>query len=664
MRTGLKNVKLTPLTGFLDLRSPPDILPPGGWRWAQNCEVLEKDRLCATTGFRRLLDKTTYNNADLHDQLFGNLPEQPQMLFAAETPGGYSQLFAGTQNRLYSLNAESENWHLIFDEAGSSTGTCSELVWNAAANGNIVVFTNNHEKPKYHIIDQPPIGDGQSAVSDIPDLVALNVTKVGRVWTWNNITFYANVEIDGQRQGNLILWSDYNRPISLIPNSSSLAGQKTLDQGEVVLNGKELGNQFLIYTTRGIWVMSAVGLPNVFDFSKRYPAERPGDRTLAFPNTLVSIGSKHFYMGVDGVYQYDFYLPEPSRVEWIHLATKRIYDTIDAGRCNTHVGGYNLRKKAIWFSWIKTGEDCPTETFLINTEYPWTSYLDCGFTAFANWNPRKAMSLRSWMLNNCVCTSEEMEENGLGLLNEGGTCFPLAPVSCPSRPMSFWTQQELVDGDISSEDFTKVTADADSLCTMLGGVTPAELCDAEAQAGQCNAAELFVMASSQDGCLKESATVFYREFCTNTQGCGTYEQRGYRPLLRSGPVSLGAPEVLKTVQGFEMEVHPPEQTIPARVGVRLGMSADAQDPNEAAGKCVIMWQSLDPYELKCRSEITAEQHAADGTYPDETFIWPVEMQAYYLYFEIEVFNDRVSPPDTGCAVCWSRVSFYTGTPKR
>jgi hypothetical protein len=785
VRTGLKNVKISPLTGFLDLRSPPDLIPVGGWRWAQNFEVLEKDTLCATTGHRRLLDKPSYNNADLHDQLFGNPRETFQMLFPAETPQGYSQLFAGSHSRLYALNTESENWRIISDTFGGGTFEgCSDQVWNAAANGNVVAFTNGADAPVYHIVDQPSIEDGQQAVSLIPDLVALNVTKVGRVWTWNNVTFYANIEIDGQRSANQILWSDYKRPLSIIPSSSSLAGRKFLDDGEVVLNGKELGNQFLIYTNKGIWVMSAVGLPNIFDFTKRYPAERPGDRTLAYPNTLLSIGSKHFYMGVDGVYQYDFYLPEPSRVEWIHLASGRVYDTIDSSRCNVHVGGYNLRKKAIWFSWVKKGESCPSETFLINTEYPWTSYLDCGFSAFANWNARTAMSLRRFMLDRCICSEQEMEQSGIGLIKEGGSCFPQPSVNCtilppslffkntttggyvsltvigegearqfvfgaevssaPSKfyevlnlidpdtgdtvplsivgpagleqfnfgdhvssgaddvlffvvpnqttgrvvqvtmtgavlaeqlifgvetaimggPQSFWTQQELVDGDIITEDWTKTTPDPNSLCALLGGITPSDLCDAEFLGGECNAAELFVMASTADGCLKESADIYYRELCVGFQGCGQYERRGYRPLLRSGADSLGAPEVLKNVQMLEVEAHPPEQTVPARIKLRLGSSVQAQDPNVASGRCVIMWEEFDPIELRCLSEHTAEEHRLAGTYPDDSPMWPVEQTAYYFYFELEIFNDVVMPADTGCAVCLSRVSFYTGTPRR
>lgn len=651
----LKPVDIKPITGFLDLRSSPDEVPFGGYRWVLNAGVVQKNKLCRAVGFRKLMDGLAYNNTDFHDQLG---PSQfVSMLFVAEQRG-YSKLFVGTQNKIAALNTETGNWKVISDQLGGvADPNCSEKRFYAASQDSTVVFTNGVDKPVYHIIDQPPIEPLQQSVRTIPDLETLHVTKVGRVFSWAGLMFYCNLEVDGQRETNLVMWSDYRRPISLIPSSTSLAGRKFLDDGEVVLNAAPMDKQLLIYTTRGIYVVSVMGDSSVLAFTKRWSGDRPGDRCLVYPNTLVSIGARHFYFGGDGLYAYDFYMQEPTRIDWVHRASSRIFDDINTAKCSIHVGGYNQRRKEIWWSWAKVNDECPSETFVINTEFPFSSYQDAGFSAFVNWGPDVLKTLRAFLLEHCICSTAELNTYNSGFTKEGGFCSaPIDPV-CGIRPQSFFTNNPVTSDDVTTENFAQTDADPDSLWTLLGDVAAPSLCDAEALTEQCNAGELFVMASTKDKCLKEFADIFYREICTFNGTCATYQKQGYQTILRSGPNDLGEPNTKKIIEGFVVEASTIEQTVPSKLQLRVGVSSNAEDPNVEGGKCVIMWQEQDALPLECQSDQTAAEHLADGTYPDFGYIWPPFLSGIFFYYELTVLNDEVVPADTGGAMCMSRISF-------
>src|SRR4029077_16902801 len=93
---------------------------------------------------------------------------------------------------------------------------------------------------------------------------------------------------------------------------------------------------------------------------------------------------------------------------------------------------------------------------------------------------------------------------------------------------SFYTTNELTDGDISTEDWTQDEPDPDSLWASLDGLTPQDLCDEELTSDQCDAVLLLIMVSAEDNTIKQQTSVFYREKVTDRGGCGTYAKNGYR----------------------------------------------------------------------------------------------------------------------------------------
>lgn len=642
--------QIHPVTGLLDTRSTPDEVPPNGYRYTLNLRVPQMNRLGRMTGWRKAFDKTGYNNADLHDQLSGYTREQIVFGHSARTLAGFSKLFSATKTRIYALNDSTENWEVISDNRTAAVESAAHLE-------NVVVFTNNQDAPGHYFIDQPLI-DGQ-AVADIPDLKRLNVSKAGLVVEFNNVMFYLDLVRDGTRRTNELIWSDYKRPIALYPGGGSLAGRFSLDPGDNILGALPLGDSLFIYTSLKIWEVRAVGLPLVFSFTRRYNPGKPGLRCLAYKNTLVSNGDSHFYWAQDGIYKFDFYDTKPERVEWIHLGSADIFRDLNQDACNAHVGGFNQQRHEIWWSWARGGETVPSQTFVVNTQYPFCSFVDSGFTSFISHNHRKHKSLRDWLKEMCICTVADLAAYGGAFEKEGGFCLGETDPNCPTRPLNFTSGATKVDTDdptIESEDYLAVP-DATSLAALLASVTEESICEDELVEGKCGGTAAFVMVSAHDNTLKEDCECYYRETCVGFTGCGTYEKRGYRSLARSGALSLGKPGDDKELVRMAAEIHAEPSSVPAQFILRIGIASQAADPNSASGRCVILWSEEEPRDIDCLSDVDAARHIAENTRPSDQFEFGLYQVGRYLYYEFEIVNKKVTPEDTGGACSISRFTF-------
>lgn len=657
-----KPIDFIPVTGLLDLRSLPDLINYRHYRWVEGFEVTEKKRLCRMPGWRRLNARENYNNEDLHDRL--GYPRQHFTFgYQAETNAGFSKLFVGTQNQIFAKNNTSGNWQVIWDGFGGPIEAgASERRMMAGQVNDTLVFTNGLDPIRYHVIDQPQEDSGQF-VSDIPDLETLNITKAQIVISWNNLIILANLVEDGERRANRIIWSDFRRPLSYVPKHDSLAGAQTLDSGETILCIMPLDKSLLVYTSKGIWegiVTSSAS--RALSFVRRYtpPPLSNNEDLLAFKNTLVSTGSEHWYWGKDGIYRYSMYDPAPVREEWLHGATALIFDDIETGRCNLHVGGWQSTKKTIWWSWARPGENVPSMTMTVNVAYPFVNIIKKGFTTFFNYEPDVLKSLRSFILERCICTPAELEQYGGGFEREGAYCLPQQEPECVGeRPANFYKSSNITVDDVEVEDYTG-SPDADSLYSLLGSVTVQDICAAEYTADECNAESLFCFAAAEDLTLKEVADVYYRERCIGYTGCGTYVKDGYRSILRSGALHFNRPDDNKIAQRFAYSFAAGIAVKPSSLILRIGASNQPHDPNSSRGRCVIQWEEQDPMLLECLSDVDAAQHAADGTRPDELAEWPLYWIGNYLYFELEIVNPDVDPVDTGGNVCFSRWTLNVG----
>jgi len=678
-RVPYKPITIRPIDGLLDTRLTPDEIPIGGYRYVESWECLARGKLCRMSGWRRLLDEEFNNNADLHDQLLTITEREVRQpiifLFTHPMPLGTNKFYAASANVLYALNNGTGNWKVIGDEfSPAQSASCPEVRWSAAGFGDVVVFSNGIDPVVYQVVDQPALGDTDQSVQTISDLELLNITRVGFVKQFAGLTIYFNVVQDAVRHSYRAIWSDYQNPLSVKPKASaSVAGYKDLDFGEVILAAEELGNSLVVYTNKAIWQADLGGDAGLI-WSKRYSPKDVGDRCLVYPRTLVSTGSEHYFFARDGIYLFSQYVAKPQRIEWIHNASAIVFEDLDSSRCVVHHGAHEVDKKQIWWSWAKTGEACPTQSFVINTEYSFASLVPKGFSAFGLFGFIRQRILRDFLIEKCICDAAGLEENGLGFVHEGGFCA--APADCTGcdadtesdceAPTSIYTNETVDLDGVEVEDLNfggGNTPDAQSLCTALAGLTVQDLCQVEAVAAECKDADLFIGASTEDFCLKEmDSEVRYRERCSDMAGCGTYIKDGYLSILRSGPLDLGLPEQEKRISRFGVEIHPEEQSVPSQLELKVGSAVQAIDPNkfDENGRCVIMYREEVPRSLECLSTKTAVEHAEAGTRPDEDVAWTLDMIGRYFYFELTVSNPNVSPPNTGGAVCLSRISFRAG----
>lgn len=664
-----KPIQIGNPTGLLDMRSNPIDLAQNSYRYRLNWGVEAKSKLCRIPGWVKILDRDLYENFDGHDQLesiTGVTGRRPYtFLFEATSSSKSKILLMGTDRVLFALSLGTGNMRVLSDALGVDGVTR----WSATQNVDTVILTNDYDPPQYWTFDGAPVEAGNQSVAPIPDLVTLGITRVGVVVTWQGSTFYMNVVKDGVARTHHIFWSDAEKPLSLIAGEESVAGDVELDSQESILAAAPLGNALLVYTTRGIWEVSLVGGEEVFAFAKRYSPEKSSDATLAYRNSLVNMGESHVFMSATGIYEYSFFVAKPTLVEWMHKASSVIFDTIDKSRCDWQIAAFNPNRREIWFSWVAIGEDYPTRTLACNFTFPAASIVDHGFTAFGYFQPNEPVTtLGQWIKENCICDIEEFSEVFGELIKEGGSCRPEESVLCETQPDSFFTTvtQELEDG-IVMEDWNEEEDTENSLCARLAPTTISSLCVDEAKRDQCNASKLFVMASAEDFCLKEMSESYYRERCIGYKDsdgndhriiagtetldvCGTYEVRGYRSILRSGPLAFRDIGNEKELTGFIVDAIAAAALIPGRISMRFGVSSMALDPNDP--NCGIVWYDEDPKTLDCVAG-SPSSHAANATRPGhlDDLSFPAYAIGRYLYYEITIDNPDSEPIDIGAAVC-------------
>jgi hypothetical protein len=653
-----KPIELEPLAGFFDHRSPADSVPFGVWRYLQNMEMTARRKLRRAPGWEKLLSQVGYNNQDLHDHLtsLSTVSSRQPITFLqqAVTPAGFSKLIAGTSKRLFVLNNETGNWRVISDILGDGLGTlCSDQGWRAAQVGYTVIFTNGLDAPVYHILDQPPIEGNNQSVTQIPDLEKIGLTMAKTVFSYKGIVIFGNVIMDGERFSHRLVWSDVDKPLSWVPRAGeSAANFQDLGYGEDILEMSTMGDSLIIYTTSGIWEGVITGGEGVFVFRKRYSDHTAGNRCLAYRRTLISTGSDHYYLGRDGIYRYNFYTDRPLREEWMHIASSVIFNDLSEGDCHVHCAGYNAKEKSIYISWAQRGENCASQTLVLNTEYESDYVLDHGFSAYVNYNPDDVLTLRTWLLEHCICSGEEITDEGFFFVKEGGYCVAPETPACAPVDYIYTPHLRTVD-DLQVEDWEQPSAHPNSICAVAGAMSISQLCSGELEADECNAEQLFVAASTQDFALKQIGFVFSRERSVSSSGCGSYVYDGYTSIMRSGPLDMKSQSVDKLLRHLLVDVEADAAAEPSDLELRIGASYQPADPN--TDQCSLRWFEQTPRALECRS-ITGAAHVLARTRQAKATEWATFIQDRYFVVEFSIQG-------TGGACSFSKLVFWVETKK-
>lgn len=643
-----KDLAIAPLTGVLDLRSSPDMIPQGGVRYRQNFQTTGDGKIRRGTGFSKAFSEAGYNNADYHDQLLAldspTAIRQPITgIFSAESTAKSRALFVTTQSRIARLNEYSGNYKLIANEAGGEpTQSANSPHIKAAQVGDYLVFTNGIDAPKYHLLEQ--LGESGQTLYEFEDFATIGLGRARLVWAWHNVIIFADVEMDSERFAYRVLWSDYDNPTSFDPSKpDSISGYKDLYFHEEILAGAPCGNSFLIYTTHGIWEMSIVGGDATFAFRRLYNAEDNNQKaTLAYPNCLVNLGDSHLFVanedeGGIGLYVFSQFYSKPDRPEWLHRSTD-IFANVDKRLCESHCAGIHGDEVIVSMAEVGATNDCPNISLRINMTYKVADVLDHGFTAFCNYNSQRAPTLRDFILQYEICDLYDLYNNASIAFNNEG--LPLTPFEsdAPFEPQHIFTDQQVTFGSQLMEDTDQPTSAEDSLCAMMGGQTIDSMCRS------CKGETLFMAASSEDWCLKEMGDVFYREICQNPSAVGTmtiigyqsaegsYALDGYDSIIRYAPMFVKNAGLRARM--FEIDCIAVGQVEPNQIGLRVGISAQVADPN--TDECRIVWHQHSLQDLKCISTRTAANHRLNNTKPSETINWNFWRDGKILYFELKI----------------------------
>lgn len=635
----IKGIPVAPLTGLLDVRSTPDLMAGNSLRWRQNLQTAAEGKLRRGCGWTKALDQATYNNQDFHDQLLtfgGSVREPITCLAESESSRGIRTLWAATQSRIARLNETTGNWKIIGSGFGGGAGTdTSGPRFKCAVAGDFMWWTNNYDRPQLHRLEQPPFDSALLVESD--DLETIGLTKAALVWEWKGVIFFADVEMDSERHANRVVWGDYRNPQSFDPTKpETIAGYKDLNYGERILaGGPTVAGTFMIYTTKGIWELSAVGGTQVFAWKEAYPgADNDFVGVMKYENTLIDIGGEHLYLAKDRPYLFSPYRSAPEPVEWLHRAAGVLYDDIDTTACAAHIGF--CHDDEAFISVKRTTDDLPGITLRINTQYKVCDVIDHGFTAAVNFRSQPIQSIRDFIADKRICTLAGLDALGYGFENEG-LPSPAADPTAEFEPQSFYTSTSQTIGDVETEDWDAATADADSLCALLGDVSLDSICR------NCEGVSKLILASSADWCLKEYGG-FYRERCVNTSAVGStdalgytssvgsYVNDGYTSLVRFAP--LFVENGMVTIERFKLNAIPVAQTPPSRIGLRIGVSGQVADSND--DNCLIVWDTCESRLLECQTKLTSALHKAGKTVPSQPIEWGLYITGRVIHVEMSI----------------------------
>lgn len=634
---------LIPLTGALDLRSGIDTQVKGAVRWRENFRTISKTQAQRRPQWRRLLASTEYNNQDLHDQLLSlqrkfNLRQPPTCLFAGVTTSNQPVLVAATESTIYGMTES--NWRVLGDSFGRGLIDGSGPRFDVSMNGDYIVFTNGFDAPVYYPVGEPENDDGQS-VSTFDELDLIGLTQARVTFEWRGITFFADVTMDGQRCSYRLVWSDFNNPLGYDPSVfGTLSGTQDLNFIETILAGAPYGNGFLIYTTHGIWSMTPNpngGQPGqrTFSFVRLYGFDSNAQARvgcLKYRHSLVQAGEQHLYIGEDNIYAFNPFYVKPQIADWINQASVKLIDEVNAGACDNVVGAMNGREA--WFSYPSGQSILPDETLVLNTQYSAADYLGFGFTAFAEFYTDNSQSVRQFILQNGICTEEGLKDGGYPYGGEGISTFPIpAPAFLPT---CIYTNTPLTVLDTTVEDYTKETADVDSLCALLGTTDATAVCNRP-----CDGPGLFIGVSAADWCIKEIGGVWYRETCQNPTAIGVTSDLGY--ATAAGSYSLdGFDTVLRIVEmhgktpnqdvhasKFELEFDP-DISQPTAAVLRIGQSSQAADPNNPAA--AIKWTTFSSKAIGRLSPTPL----TPGVRLANTCQWNYVMGGHYLFYDFRI----------------------------
>lgn len=595
MSSKYQTITLSPLIGPFDARSSADQKPPGSFAWKEAYAINADGKLARAKGWQRPFPTglCPYRNHDWHDQGVAVASREPITLLSSVTKNDWARsLFLATKTRIRLLNESAGSWSAIADGLGADgSGSNTQTRFNSAVLQNKVVFTNNLDRVKYYDLDT-------LAFANVPSLNTagepgfVDVSKAKRVISWNGLVFLLNTVEGGVRFSSRIRWSDLNLPLSWIPASgSSLADYQDLDYGENILNAVPMAGSLYVFTDKSIWrctIETDFGVTEAkLICVKVYTEPRNQAKCLVYPNTLVSTGLSIFYLGRDGWYEYNPYIPEPERPEWLHRSTSVIFSDaatlIDKTACESPVSEYHPETNELHLSW-------PTYQVIAVEAEGGAGELDCDAVSSG---PSVGTGLNNYTL--------------------------VANIKYKTSDIRLYGSSALVN----------------------------HRSDVLAQ-GDCNQAILFLAGNGEDFTIKQLNVGYGREMYDPIED--TYSMVGYVSLLR-GIFPFTAFDKEKLINSFLADVIADDPADTAVLRLKIGTSATAIDPNRVStesNRCGVIWRQLSSIPIKCAYTKTAAQYASANVRANPPSVeWSFFDRGRFLIYELTLTDIDGGLPVTG-----------------
>lgn len=530
-----------------------------------------------------------FNNQDLHDQferaVNGDglrpgicfLPNSQAITYMASVTsvGGTRRLLAGTRTTLYAGDDLEGSWRMIGYGYGgecpssSELAVCSPYRFRSATLGDYTLFANGLDDVQAWLFDDSPVAPETKTVKNVGDLVALGITAAKLIISYQGFVLIADFVEEGVIEKSTVIWSDYNNPLGWIPGGESIAGRYDFGRGEKILAWGALGSGFRIYTSRAIYQVTLTGDDRVFSFLQICDDQQP----LPYPNSLVSTGDEHLWVGTDSIWLMAEYDRTPRRLQWLHEAAGVIFGGVPArlvggltegfptlafgpinkAQCEQVIGVWHKTGERVIFSWPTGTSVCPTKSLIVWPRTEKASVVDHGFTAGVEHQPDYAKSVRRVMDDFRVCNASE-------------TLAPLEQEGCLGG-------QEVIEYPYLY-NATKTTADPMDPTSAIAAFC--EFCF-ESLCESCDSTPVLLMASAADKTIKQwdPGNCSREEFTGLTdaifpavaQGC--YATRSYTWLIQAGVSRMGSnhQQTINEISvGWTAEVDLPYQNIYCQVG--------------------------------------------------------------------------------------------------
>lgn len=604
--------------GALDGRLPAGEGAPADFRILLNVDTMEQ-RGCARLPGMLAWKTDDRSNEDLHDQLLeaqGSIVDDVfvtangqreviTLLSEVVSSAGTSYTIAGTKSRLYVSTGQGKNWRIVADGLGGSFVE-GESPWpnirlQVAQVGDFLIFTNGINPAFAWPIGGAVITTGDNAnrrwaAFEIPDLIGLEINRVGVIASWQGFTFAGDPTLAGTRYPGRVYWSNENNPFDWAPGGESLGGYVDLGGGETILRIETIGGQLRIYTDEAIYRVELVGGDAVFSFVEIYR----GDLALAFQWSLVNTGDEHVWFVQDSIVVLGPYDRVPNRYEWMHRAAGFIFkgldgrlladcpvpfsgfNPIDKSKCHQIAAGHDDTLGNIWFSWPtkRTSEETDDDltdfegtrrlTMVFNPRYNKATLVDQGFSAFNEISRHPWSTVRDFMVEQGVCSGAALLSDATLLGQKEG--FPLNTLEAPSVPPTcIWNHGEDPNQPMSDDSVAAQVCDVKLVITCK----------------QCVPTPQFAMVSTTDFCIKafdissrlrevylpQQSTVWIPEndphFPNVAQAA--YRQDGYPTLIQGESSEWGTSSekiITRILANYDAE----DQTVPGKVMTQIGVS--------------------------------------------------------------------------------------------